>query len=165
MQIFIKLLTGKTITVNVASTDTVTQVKQKVQELQQVPASEQRLIYSGNNLEDAKTLGEYDIPKEATLYLISNASSAASRVIPGKTEEIQITVKTSATETLLYNVVKTLKVAELKNMIADKTGVAAGTQTLYLGQKALNDARTLEQEEVTTGALITVVAMVRGGSS
>ncbi len=164
MQIFVKLLTGKTITVPVESAVTIRQVKEKVQAQEKIPIGEQRLIYSGNNLEDGKTIGDYDIPKEATLYLIANASSASSTVVKPGVATMQVTVKTSATETVLFSVNKTTKVSELKKMIADKTGMAAATQNLFRGQKALTDDHTLEQEEVGDGTLVTVVVQVRGGS-
>ena len=70
MQLFVKTLTGKTVTIEVEEGESIEDVKAKISEKEGIPAEQQRLIFGGQQLQDGKTIDDYDVGDDATLHLV-----------------------------------------------------------------------------------------------
>jgi ubiquitin C len=75
LQIFIKTVTGKTISVDVDSSDLIDTIKTKIQEKEGVPRDKQRLIFAGKQLQDNLTVSHYNLAKEGNLHVVFTTSS------------------------------------------------------------------------------------------
>lgn len=69
-EVFVKTLTGKTITLYLDATSTIDAAKSDIEDQEGIPADQQRLIFSGKQLEDGRTLGDYTIQPQSTLHMI-----------------------------------------------------------------------------------------------
>lgn len=134
MMVFLKTLTGQTITVRVTPRDTVADVKQKIFEQEGIPVDRQRMIFVGEQLNDNHRLLDYRIEHESAVHLVFRSGNC-----------FQIFVRTLSGRTMVFECQPTNTIERIKQRIRDREGLHPDIQELRFGDSVLHDQSTLQE--------------------
>lgn len=152
MQLFVKTLTGKTVSIEVEEGESIEDVKAKIAEKEGIPPEQQRLIFGGQQLQDSKTLDDYDVGDDSTLHLVLRLRGG-----------MQLFVKTLTGKTVSIEVEEGESIEDVKAKIAEKEGIPPEQQRLIFGGQQLQDSKTLDDYDVGDDSTLHLVLRLRGG--
>jgi len=147
MTIYMMAPTGKRTTLHVLPSDSINEVKKKIYSKEGIPPDEQTLTFDGKEMENSRTLNDYNIEKESTIHLISRFAESGAMMIH---------VKTPAAETITLHVMPVDTVQNVKGKINDQLEIPPDQQQLFFEDTELQNDRTLSEYDIVSDCTISM---------
>ena len=148
----VKTLTGKEIEIDIEPTDKVERIKERVEEKEGIPPPQQRLIFSGKQMNDERTAADYKVQGGSVLHLVLALRGG-----------MLIKVKTLTGKEIEVDIEPTDKVTRIKERVEEKEGIPPPQQRLIFSGKQMNDEKTATDYKVQGGSVLHLVLALRGG--
>ena len=151
MQIFVQTLSGKTVTLEIDGSDTIESTKRKIEDKDGLPTYYQSLVYGGREMQNEKTLQDYQVGKASTLRMYLRISATA---------EMKIRVKTHSGKTVSIKVGRQDTVEVVKKAIQAELRVPLGQQRLSFRRQQLENDVSLTHYGIQEGSELNLLVMI-----
>ena len=147
-------MTNKTIALTVDPSDSIDSVKQKVFDKIGVQPDQQRLIYGGKQLDDGRTLQDYNVQNEANFIVVLRLRGGSG---------LTLLVKKVSGNKRDFFVEESDTIASIKTKIFEKDGIIPDQQRLIFKGRQLHDRETVQSADIKGGDTLSLVLSLRGG--
>ena len=147
MIIFIKALTGKCITLEVEHSDTIENIKSKIQDKEGIPPEYQLLVFAGKEMDDEYTLSDYNVGTDSTIHFLL---------------KFNISVKTVTGKVMTLGVRASSRIQDIKSKIEDKEHISVDKQKLLFAGRQLDDRQTADYYDITQNSVLDLLLVLSG---